>query len=244
MLASLFAFSGYAVFAILPRGAGSLTKLPLILLALYNGVNFGCMWSSLLLSIPKEAASRMLGVAFTCQNLLYAVFPLMTGYIYRDRTSAEYKNWVYFMMAYISIAVFFALVVFLGDLRGDKMLLLPENDPKVVRMQEKLSYDFRNSVLRKERERSSSGPQTEYATFGGDTYKTWKNDTRSPAETKLVNTQEEEKQVGVDDDQEGKFGLIDSDLDGDGKINDERTQIEAVAGDDIASKERVDESQI
>ena len=185
LLASLFALASYATFAVLPVGSGSLTLIPIILLGFYYGLNYSTMFSSLILSVPKEASSTIVGISITCQNMLYASLPLLTGYIYRNRTIGGYQNWLYFMIFYSLLATLFALMVLVIDLRGDRMLMIPENDPRVLKIQKKMSSDFQNSVLRQSGRASSKGPNTEYATLGVGTAKSWRADVRSPTDTNL-----------------------------------------------------------
>ena len=199
LLASIFSLASYSSFAFLRIKSGSLTVLPLVLLAIYYSLNYGTMWSSLLLSVPKQASSRFLGITITFQNMLYATLPLVTARIYRFRTVEGYQNWLYFMMGYSAIAVTLASMVFFFDIRGNKVLMLPENDKRVVKIQKQMSSNFQNSVLNQSDKKTSKAPETEYATLGGGTSKSWRSGIRSQAQTNLSELKKRQNEGEEDD---------------------------------------------
>ena len=179
-LATLAGLAGYSYLAFIPSsGSGSLTIIALAILALYYGLCFGCLFSNLFLCIPSEATSLVSGLFLTFQNSFYCTLPFICSFFYESRTAQGYQNWLYFMMGFAIISSLFALLALVVDLKGDKILMMPENNPKVAEIQRYLSDRFKNSVLKQKGDSGSQGPKTEYATLAAPNSKTWKSSARS-----------------------------------------------------------------
>ena len=207
-ISNLFAVASYSYLALLPTSnTGPQITICLVLFAIFYGLNYGCMWSSLLLSLPKEASGLFIGFSITMQNILFGVMPLFTGWLYRSRTVEGYQTWLYFMVGYCGLVALCAAMIFLIDTTGDRLLMMPENDPRVVKLQNKMSSDFKNSVLKEvARGRSSRGVKTEYATLAGQTAsKTWKSNADSAFGTKMGDSTlfDQGKQMSADKRQRG-----------------------------------------
>ena len=188
MLASnLFGLAAYSYLAILPTsGESSKVTVCIILIAFFYALNYGCMWSSFLISLPKEASGLCVGFALTMMKGLFGTVPLFTGWLYRDRSVRGYQNWVYFMTGFSVFVTLCAVWVLIIDARGDRLLIMPENDPRVFKIQQKMSNDFKNSVLSRGGDGASKRPKTEYATLAGQTAsKTWKSNLGSNYGTKF-----------------------------------------------------------
>ena len=158
-IASLAATGCYGCLALTPAPNPSFgLVLAMIFMAVHYGMCYGGVFSSLLLSVPKEASSLILVLTITLQNVLMTLMPIISGRIYQDRTSQTYQNWVYFMVVFSILAAICSLAIFLVDLKGDRLLKLPENDPRAMRIQEKMSRDFQGRILQRRsgKERSIS----------------------------------------------------------------------------------------
>ena len=187
LFSTIFALGAYSYLAFLPSsGSGSRTVIALVMLAIYYGLCFGSLFPSLLLSIPNEASSRFLGLTITCQNMLYCVLPLICSIFYKNRTKEGYQNWLYFMMGMSALSAILAIVVLVVDLKGDRVLTMPENNPKVAKIQKEMSDGFMNSVLRRVRMTARRTEDTEYATLGARTSnKTLKGSARSRGQSSI-----------------------------------------------------------
>ena len=67
LLCSCLGICSYSYFAFLPtKVEASNITAALIFMAFFYGINYGCMWTNLMLTIPKEASGLFLSLTITC----------------------------------------------------------------------------------------------------------------------------------------------------------------------------------
>ena len=186
LISNILAMGSYIYLAVLPPDSSKASvTAALIMMSLFYGFNYGSVWTCVFLSIPKEASSLFLGLLITLQNAGFSVLPLVTTLLYQSRTVAGYQNWVYFMIALSSVSMLIGVLILIIDLSSGRVLMMPENDPRVLKIQDKMSSDFRDSVFRKPDRGRSKGPKTEYATLAGGTTKSIRTGAQTGGESSL-----------------------------------------------------------
>lgn len=116
-------------------------------LIIFGGCSFwslytSSVWSSVLISLPKQASAFMVGLCTSIQSVAYSTIPPIFGIINEERTSAAYQKsaWVLFFMA-IGVCLL-AILLIIVDFRNGKLLYLCEKDPKVELMREEMIREF------------------------------------------------------------------------------------------------------
>ena len=166
LFSSLLGLLTYTYLSLLPSShPGIYLYLGLAMFAFFFSMFAACLWSCLVISVPKQSAGLMIAMAATSQNMLLTVLPLFFSLFYGPRTVSAYQSFLYAMMGYCGLCVVLASAALYLDLKGNRILTMPENDPKVKIIQMKQNKDFFNSVLRTKHE----GAKMEYGTLGGGT---------------------------------------------------------------------------
>lgn len=113
-----------------------------VMVALFRSVYTSCAWSCLVLSVPKQASSATVGFAATMQNLCLASFPPIFASFNFDRNYSAYQNSIYLLIGMSGLCTALSLVINFHDLRGDKLMHMPENDERVAKLKEKKMNEF------------------------------------------------------------------------------------------------------
>ena len=166
LVSSILGILTYLYLSFLPStNPGIYLYLGLVMFSIFFSMFAACLWSCLVISVPKQSAGLMIALASSMQNFFYTVLPMFFSLFYGPRTVQAYQNFFYAMMGYCGVCMVLAATTLYLDLKGNKILMMPENDIKVKQIQMKQNKDFFYSVLRQKPE---SG-KTEYATLGGGT---------------------------------------------------------------------------
>ena len=165
-VSSVLGVLSYFYLSLLPdKNPGIFLNIGLVMFSFFFSMFAACLWSCLVISVPKQSAGLMIAIAATVQNLFLTVLPLFFSIFYGPRTVRAYQTFLYSMMGYCGVCALLAVATLYLDLKGDKILTMPENDIRVKRLQMKMNRDFFYDVLGKK----SKGDKTEYATLGGGT---------------------------------------------------------------------------
>ena len=140
-------------------------------LSLFFSMFNSCVYSTLIICIPKESTGFMIAFLVTLQNVLSTGLPVYYSFFYGPRTIQAYQNTLYALAGFCAVCAAICFIFFVADVKGDKMLTLPENDKRVKKMQQKMSADFLGSVLTR--------PRTEDGTVGAATTNVWRSIARS-----------------------------------------------------------------
>ena len=181
--ATVLGAATYMYLSFLPtKNPGWRLKAGLASFSFFFSMFVACLWASLVISVPKQAAGFMIGLTNSLQNLLFTVLPLFFSLFYGPRTIQAYQTFLYAMAGYCLVCFFFAALNLYLDLKGDKLLMLPENSIKVKKLQDRANKRLFYSVLKD----PAADPKTEYATFGAGTTNVWKSVAKSHASSTIV----------------------------------------------------------
>ena len=157
-LASLLAVGTFIYMTTIPStNSGYQPYIAVVLVSLFFCMFCSCLLPALVMSVPKQAAGFILALVATFQNLLLSGLPPFFAIFYGSRTIQGYTNTLYVLAAYSAVMCTMAFFFFLADITGDRLLTMPENDPRVIKIQQKISADFLASILTR--------PKTENATM-------------------------------------------------------------------------------
>ena len=159
-IGSLLAVATYLYMATIPStNSGYHPYVAVGLISLFFCTFCSCLLSSLVMSVPKQAAGLFVALVATLQNLLLTTLPLFFSLFYGPRTDQAYQNTLYVLASFSAIMCCLAFFFFIADTTGDRMLTMPESDPRVLKIQQKMSVNFLESALTQTR------PKTENATM-------------------------------------------------------------------------------
>lgn len=116
----------------------------MIMVSIFRSIYTSCMWSCLLLSVPKQASTAFVALGATMQNVCMATFPLVFGKINANRDFASYQNSLLCLTMMALVCVFLSVVINFIDLTTDKMLHLPENEQRVAELKMEKINQFSN----------------------------------------------------------------------------------------------------
>ena len=183
LVSTILSVVTYIYFSLLPTEvSGYGIEIGLFLISLFATMFLSCSWSMLILSIPRQASGLMIAITVTFQNILFFLLPLIFSSIYGPRTVNAYQNFFYALAGLGGICLLVAIVLFAADHTSGRILMMPENDIKVKKAQEKQSRAFVDSVLRIQ---AKSATKTEFGTLGVATTNMWKSVVRSHAGSAL-----------------------------------------------------------
>lgn len=121
----------------------------LILISLFRSIYTSCVWSCLLLSVPKQASTAFVAFGATLQNICMASFPPLFASVNKNRDYPSYQKSLYMLIGMSLFCTVLAIIINTIDLRTDKILFLPENDEKVAELKLKKIEEF---SMRKKRD--------------------------------------------------------------------------------------------
>lgn len=148
MISAILAVITFGTMSVIPLGCDkSFVYYFLIMIAVFRSIYTSCVWSCLVLSVPKQASTAFVAFGATLQNICMASFPPLFAKLNYQRNSASYQKSIYFLIGMSIVSFCLSFVINLVDLRTDKILFLPENDDVVAELKIKKSM---NLVRRRE----------------------------------------------------------------------------------------------
>lgn len=109
------------------------------------------IWSSFIITIPEQAVGVMLGLVFSLQNIITAVFPPIFGYVNKERNYSSYQMSLWILLGYAVFLVLLSITIVLLDFKNGGLINMREGDEKVKRMRQKMNDDFEEAGLNSER---------------------------------------------------------------------------------------------
>ena len=131
LITGLLFILGYFSMSLLPDDARNESFIGTFFISMGLSMYCVCSWSSLMLSVPAEAAELMIAFGATFQNLLLATLPVFFGVVDTSRTPGAYENSLYMLMGLSSIGATIGGCIVWADCTAFKVIHMPENDPKV-----------------------------------------------------------------------------------------------------------------
>lgn len=155
-----------AVFAhfswhLIPPGRPDLVYFPIVLLGIYYGMYNGSLWTSVSIVLPKQAVGGVLSIACGFSNLIFSLFPIIYGYVVKDRTKKSYMKigWYTFYFTVVSAIIIFSMMII--DLRTGKLLHNPENSEAVDKERNRISRDLAKKGRKSEEDYKSLARKSE-----------------------------------------------------------------------------------
>ena len=148
LISSIVATLAFSVMLLCPLRPSHLYTASIVLVGLFYSLYLSCIWPSLTLTLPKSAAAVGLGIASSAQMLCNLLFPGFIGMITRERDAEAYGNALIFLVGFSVLCVVFCGYLYYLDLRGEKVLDLPENSEKVKQYRDLLDMSFLSGSAR------------------------------------------------------------------------------------------------
>ena len=185
-LSTVLGLLSYFYLSLLPsKHAGILLNIGLAMFSFFFSMFISCLWACLVISVPKQSAGLMLAFGATIQDLFLTVLPLFFSMFYGPRTISAYQSFFNAMMGYCGICALLSGTTLYLDLKGDKILTMPENDIKVKRLQMRMNKKFFHSMLRKKPEGAKTEDATLRAGIGNANTNMWESAARSHAGSRI-----------------------------------------------------------
>lgn len=132
----------YGLMATLADDANNLAVLALVGCSAFFSILNSGFWGSFALTLPKAACGPMFGICLAIQNIFLAIFPPIFSYFNQDRTPEAYQNCLYLLIGLCGCCFLIALAIAIIDLKGDRVLHLPENSQKVKDFRDRINREF------------------------------------------------------------------------------------------------------
>lgn len=144
---SLIGLSSFVIFYFMPAEPHMLVVAGVIMLGLQFSLYSCVIWSSLALSVPKQATGIALALATTLQNILMTTMPVLFGYINRDQEVESYQKSILIFITLASAALILSVFTTIYDICHDGILYKSENKKEVLDLRERRSTEWRTSVF-------------------------------------------------------------------------------------------------
>jgi len=144
VLGTVLGITVYLYMMTLPLTGTSDLSIVLSLLGIAGFWSLLCaaVWTSYSLSLPKPAVPFMMGMIIVIQNFGFSFLPLVFGVINKKRNYQSYQNSLCVLtgMCVLSFVIFF--IIYLKDIRGDRLLDMPENNKEVQEIRARSTSEF------------------------------------------------------------------------------------------------------
>ena len=142
LVALFFSLGAFIGILMLPYQPTNLFYVYNIIIALFYSLYNSCIWSCIALSLPSRAVSLGFGLTTVGQMTSMSIFSAFKGYLATDRTPAAYRNTIYFQVILNIVSIGILAIANWVDWRGGKMLNLPENSKRAMKLKEELDKRF------------------------------------------------------------------------------------------------------
>ena len=147
LAASVLATLSYTYMAFLPNEKNPGVLISVLGISLFFSIYNAAIWSSIALSVPKQAVSFAYAASTTVQNIGLTCFPLFFGWLNTERTPYAYKRSLLGLAILGVISILVSILIIIDDVRTGGVLNLPENSKEVKELRSRATENFRASYL-------------------------------------------------------------------------------------------------
>lgn len=121
--------------------------LAMLGIGLYWSMYTASVWTSLMLSLPKQAVSSVISLTLTLQNTVFAILPPIFAMINKERTEDSYQNSLVLLAGIAGLSLFLTIVAYRTDLTDGRVMEMPENSREALDRRKKITEEFRASQM-------------------------------------------------------------------------------------------------
>lgn len=140
----------FLLFYFLPARPNFMVMIAVVMIGLQYSLYCCVIWSSMTLSVPKEATGIALSLVVTFQNILMTILPVVFGYINQDGKIASYQDSILLFIIIALISLVLCSITTVYDIFNGGVLQKSENDKSVLDMRSKRSEDWKRKVYWKQ----------------------------------------------------------------------------------------------
>lgn len=142
---ALFIVTGvYFAMYLLPKKSGNEVIFLLTAIGIVSGVYSSLTWSSLTMTVPKQAVSFIIGIGVALMSVGFTIFPPIFGLVVKARDFQAYQNSLKFLIGMGLFGAVFTGLTAIFDFKRQKMLHFAENDERFLKLREKISVQLWN----------------------------------------------------------------------------------------------------
>ena len=144
---AVIACISFLFLAFIPNENGPGVFIGMIGISLFFSLYNSAIWSSIALTVPKQAVSFAYAAATTLQNIGLTVFPLLFGWINQERTGEAYQKSLIGLAIIAALGALVSVFIVINDLTTGGVLNYPENDKKVTEIRSRATESYKTSYL-------------------------------------------------------------------------------------------------
>lgn len=114
-------------------------------IGIYWSLYTATVWTSLMLSLPKQAVSTMISITLTLQNSVFAALPPLFAMINQERKAKSYQKSLEILTGIAVLSLSLCVLAYLVDLKSHQVMELPENSEKALSRRRKMTQEFTES---------------------------------------------------------------------------------------------------
>lgn len=150
-ISGILVFSSFLIMYFMSTTPGILIYIPFSLLGLYYGLYNSVVWGAMAFASSKQMTSMNVAFGIGFMSLNLTILPMVFGVITKDRNQAAYTNALFWLVIFAGFCLLLAILTMIVDLRGSKVLHIPENDERVAKIRDWWSRELYQKSLERKR---------------------------------------------------------------------------------------------